>query len=269
MSDVGDFVTPTSLRTLSVPGTPGGGPAAPLKKQIRAARAPPSPATLHAAKGVSNVSGVRDLSSTFDAVASNPKVSLSKASSFVSSEDSVDCLSEDHSNSLSLPVPQAPVTPDALPKDSVSVRANALRDLDDQPDAVPSDAPIREAPKPTVGLPVAADKAQVCPPSPQQVKSGKDSVPSKESLLGMHQGSTFPHDESERLRTVALLGILDQPDDPVLTSITKLVTRLLKVSTVGEYFSHLPQQQQDILWCHRPSLCSSASGLLPNLPNGL
>lgn len=31
-------LTPTTLRTLSVPGTPGAGPAAPLKQQIRDAR---------------------------------------------------------------------------------------------------------------------------------------------------------------------------------------------------------------------------------------
>ena len=236
MSDDNSDLTPSILRTLSVPGTPGAVPAAPLKKQMLAARSHPSPTALKAvaAEGVLEASEPRKLSYAFDAVATNPDVSLDTASSIGSSLVHDDVTDTEESNSLSLPISQAPVTPDALPKASVSVRANAMRSLDEQPDAVPADEPLRETPKPVVGTPAAADAAEVCPPSPPQSRPTKDSVPSKETMLGMFEGATFPHDESERLRTVALLGILDQPDDPVLSSITKLVTRLLKVSTAGK-----------------------------------
>ena len=227
-------LTPTTLRTLSVPGTPGAGPAAPLKQQIRAARShPPAAALKQLAAEVPKPTEPLNLSSAFDAVATNVDACLDTASSAVSSlgQDDTD---GNQSNSLTLPLSQAPVTPGALPKASVSVRANAMRKLDDQPDAAPADEPFCETPKAANAKSVTADAAEVCPPSPPQSQSVKDSVPSKETVLGMFKGATFPHDESERLRTVALLGILDQPDDPVLTSITKLVTRLLKVSTAGE-----------------------------------
>ena len=227
-------LTPTTLRTLSVPGTPGAGPAAPLKQQVRAARShPPANALKQPDAEVPETTEPLNLSSAFDAVATNLDACLDTASSVVSSlgQDDTD---GNQSNSLTLPLSQAPVTPDALPKASVSVRANAMRKLDDQPDAAPADEPFCETPKAATGKSVTADAAEVCPPSPPQSRPVKDSVPSKETVLGMFKGATFPHDESERLRTVALLGILDQPDDPVLTSITQLVTRLLKVSTAGE-----------------------------------
>ena len=234
-------LTPTTLRTLSVPGTPGAGPAAPLKQQIRDARRtaqapnsrPPATALKQLAAEVPEPTEPLNLSSAFDAVATNVDARLDTASSVVSSLGQGDT-DGNQSNSLTLPLSQAPVTPDALPKASVSVRANAMRKLDDQPDAAPADEPLCETPKAANGKSVTADAAEVCPPSPPQSRPAKDSVPSKETVLGMFKGATFPHDESERLRTVALLGILDQPDDPVLTSITKLVTRLLKVSTAGE-----------------------------------
>ncbi len=227
-------LTPTTLRTLSVPGTPGAGPAAPLKQQICAARShPPACALKQLAGEVPEPTEPLNLSSAFDAVATNFDASLDTASSVVSSLGQNDT-DGNQSNSLTLPLSQAPVTPDALPKASVSVRANAMRKLDDQPDAAPADEPFCETPKAANGKSVTADAAEVCPPSPPQSRPVKDGVPSKETVLGMFKGATFPHDESERLRTVALLGILDQPDDPVLTSITKLVTRLLKVSTAGE-----------------------------------
>ena len=151
-----------------------------------------------------------------------------------------------------------------------------MRKLDDQPDAAPADEPLCDTPKAASGKSVTADAAEVCPPSPPQSRPVKDSVPSKEAILGMFKGATFPHDEAERLRTVALLGILDQPDDPVLTSITKLVTRLLKVSTAGEISSarfthndrHLPGHSRQhcslqvfmlqIQWSHFWLLMSAA-----------
>ena len=226
-------LSPTTLRTLSVPGTPGAGPAAPLKQQLRAAHSrPPVTALKQLAAEVPEPTEPLNLSAAFDAVATNVDACLDTASSVVGSLGQVDA-DGNQSNSLTLPLSQAPVTPDALPKASVSVRANAMRKLDHQPDAAPADEPFCETPKAASGKSVTADAAEVCPPSPQS-RPVKDSVPSKETVLGMFKGATFPHDESERLRTVALLGILDQPDDPVLTSITKLVTRLLKVSTAGE-----------------------------------
>ena len=227
-------LTPTALRTLSVPGTPGAGPAAPLKQQFRAARShPPATALKQLAAEVPEPTEPLNLSSAFDTVATNFDACLDTASSVVSSlsQDNAD---GNQSNSLTLPLSQAPVTPDALPKASVSVRENAMRKLDDEPDAAPADEPLCETPKAASGKSVTADAAEICPPSPPQSRPVKDSVPSKQTVLGMFKGATFPHDESERLRTVALLGILDQPDDPVLTSITKLVTRLLKVSTAGK-----------------------------------
>lgn len=230
-------LTPTTLRTLSVPGTPGARPAAPLKQQIRAARShPPASALKQLAAEAPEPTEPLNLSSAFDAVATNVDACLDTAPSVVSSlgQDDTD---GNQGNSLTLPLSQAPVTPDALPKASVSVRANAMRKLDNQPDAAPADEPSCETPKAASGKSVTADAAEVCPPSPPQSRPVKDSVPSKETVLGMFKGATFPHDESERLRTVALLGILDQPDDPVLTSITKLVTCLLKVSTAGEILS--------------------------------
>lgn len=255
-------LTPTSLRILSVPATPGGGPAAPLKGQIRT-RSHPAPRSPRphndfdevAANGVSETSGPRNLSSAFDAVATNADASLDRACSTATPLDYNDIVDENQSHSLSLPLSQAPVTPDALPKASVSVRANALCSVDDQPDAAPAETPIREGPKPDVGALAATDKAEICPPSPpQSLRPVKERVPSKETMLGMYQGATSPHDESERLRTVALLGILDQPEDPVLSSITKLVTRLLKVSTVGEQSSlHvcIPLQDTALSVTHR------------------
>ncbi|KAL0031996.1 hypothetical protein WJX79_011099 [Trebouxia sp. C0005] len=245
-------LTPTTLRTLSVPGTPGAGPAAPLKQQVRAARShPPANALKQPDAEVPETTEPLNLSSAFDAVATNLDACLDTASSVVSSlgQDDTD---GNQSNSLTLPLSQAPVTPDALPKASVSVRANAMRKLDDQPDAAPADEPFCETPKAATGKSVTADAAEVCPPSPPQSRPVKDSVPSKETVLGMFKGATFPHDESERLRTVALLGILDQPDDPVLTSITQLVTRLLKVSTAG-----INIIDRDRLWW--PSISTSST----------
>ena len=238
MSEDGHSLTPTNLRTLSVPATPGGSPAAPFKKQMCARSYPLS--TEHEeddrAESISDIPGPRKLSSAFDSVASKPGVNIQSAASLSSA---VDYPQEDsQSHSLSLPLSQVPVTPSALPQASISERANGLSSQGDNPGTPPSDEPLRENPKPTVGAPVASDKAEVCPPSPpQSIRSASSlaSVPTKETLLGMtYTGATLPHDDTERLRTVALLGILDQPEDPVLASITKLIVRLLKVSTVGE-----------------------------------
>ncbi|KAL0023839.1 hypothetical protein WJX77_010270 [Trebouxia sp. C0004] len=245
-------LTPTTLRALSVPGTPGFGPAAPLKQRFCAARShPPTTALKQLAAEVPQPTEPLNLSSAFDAVATNFDACLDTASSVVSSLGQNDT-DGNRSNSLTLPLCQAPVTPDALPKASVSVRANAMRKLDDQPDAAPADELFCESPKAASGKSVTTDAAEICPPSPPQSRPVKDSVPSKETVLGMFKGATFPHDESERLRTVALLGILDQPDDPVLTSITKLVTRLLKVSTAG-----INIIDRDRLWW--PSISTSST----------
>ncbi len=54
-------------------------------------------------------------------------------------------------------------------------------------------------------------------------------------MLGMYHNATSPDEESHRLRTVALLGILDQLEDPVLSSITKLARQLLQVSIAGRH----------------------------------
>lgn len=250
MSDAGQALTPTNLRTLSVPGTPGGHPAAPFKKKV-CARSYPSP-TEHEGERAEGISGVPEplnLSAAFDSVASNSGVSIQSPVALPSPADFDSGQDEDQSSSLSLPLSQAPVTPDALPEASISERANGLHSLDDSPGTPPAEESLRENPKPAVGAPVASDKAEVCPPSPpQSIRSTNSpvSVPTKETLLGMtFKGATLPHDDTERLRTVALLGILDQPEDPVLTSITKLICRLLKVSTVGKQlvkhsFSHVP-----------------------------
>lgn len=237
MSDDAHALTPTNLRTLSVPATPGRSPAAPLKKQI-CARSYPSPTEPEGERAESNIPEPRNLSSAFDTVASKPGVSLQSAVSLASAADLDDSPEETQSHSLSLPLSQAPVIPSALPEASISERANGLCSLEDTPGTPPSDEPLRENPKPAVGAPIPSDKAEVCPPSPPQSirsTSGLASVPTKETLLGMtYKGATLPHDDAERLRTVALLGILDQPEDPVLASITKLIVKLLKVSTAGE-----------------------------------
>ena len=245
MSDDGHTLTPTNLRILSMPATPGGSPAAPLKKPICARSYPLK--TEHEGERADSISDIpepRNLASTFDSVASKPGVSIQPALSLSSTADLDHGQDEDQSNSLSLPLSQAPVTPSALPKASISQRANGLCTLEDTPGTPPSDEPLRENPKPSVGAPVASDGAEVCPPSPPQSirsTSGLASVPTRETLLGMtYKGATLPHDDTERLRTVALLGILDQPEDPVLASITKLIVRLLKVSTVGEQLSNTP-----------------------------
>lgn len=240
MSDDTHALTPTNLRTLSVPATPDRSPAAPLKKQIGARSHPlPNEHEGERAESISDIPEPRNLSSAFDTVASKPGVSLQSAGSLSSAAD--DSPEETQNNSLSLPLSQAPVRPSALPEASISERANGLCSLEDSPGTPPSDEPLRENPKPAVGAPVASDKAEVCPPSPPQSirsTSGLASVPTKETLLGMtYKGATLPHDDAERLRTVALLGILDQPEDPVLASITKLMVKLLKVSTVGKNLS--------------------------------
>ena len=239
MSDDIVALTPINLRTLSVPATPGGGPAAPLKKQART-RSHPSPDELEgeSAESISEFSEPRNLTSAFDSVASKPGVCINSAASLASVAGLDECQADVQTHSLTLPLSQMPVTPDALPKASISERANGLQSVEDTPGTPPSGEPLREHPKTTVGAPAVSDKAEVCPPSPPQsirALSGLASVPTKETLLGMsYKGATLPHDDTERLRTVALLGILDQPEDPVLASITKLVCRLLKVSTVGK-----------------------------------
>lgn len=246
MSGDGYTLTPTNLRAMSVPATPGGSPAAPLKKQIGARSYPLSTAHEEGerAESISDIPTPRKLSSAFDSVASKPGVSIQSADSLPSAADVHYTQNENQSHSLCLSLSQAPVTPSALPAASISERGNGLRHLQDTPGTPPSDEPLRDNPKPTVGAPVATDKAEVCPPSPPQSirsSSGLASVPTTETLLGMtYKGATLPHDDTERLRTVALLGILDQPEDPVLASITKLVVKLLKVSTVGEQQSITP-----------------------------
>lgn len=256
MSDDAHALTPTNLRTLSVPATPGRSPAAPLKKQI-CARSYPSPTEPEGERteSNSNIPAPRNLSSAFDSVASKPGVSLESAVSVARAADLDGSPEETQSHSLSLPLSQAPVISSDLPEASISERANGLCSLEDSPGTPPSDEPLRENPKPTVGMPVASDKAEVCPPSPPQSirsTSGLASVPTKETLLGMtYKGATLPHDDAERLRTVALLGILDQPEDPVLASITKLIVKLLKVSTAGEKLS-LPLY-------HAPACCKILS----------
>ena len=274
MSEHGHTLTPTNLRTMSVPATPGVSPAAPLKKQVCARSYPPP--TEHEegnrAESISDIPEPRKLLSAFDSVASKPGVSIQSAVSLSNAADVDYALEEEHSHSLSLPLSQAPVTPCALPEASISERANGLHSLEDTPGTPPCDEPLRENPKPTVGAPFASDKAEVCPPSPPQSirsTSGLASVPTKETLLGMtYKGATLPHDDTERLRTVALLGILDQPEDPVLASITKLVVRLLKVSTAGEQQSITHHCQALYLlytiWClASPSTPASAVTSMP------
>ena len=257
MSVDGPILTPTILRTLSVPAAPKGGPAAPLKDQIRA-RSHPSPdeSEAESAESNSNFSGPRNLFSAFDAVATKPGVSIDSAASIASTAGLDGLQDEDQTQSLTLPLPEAPVTPDALPKASISQRLNDSHTVAESPSSPPSKTSLHNSPQPAAEAPSAADQAQVCPPSPpQSARSAtvglnqETSVPTTEEILSMgYKGASLPHDDTERLRTVALLGILDQPEDPVLASITKLVVRLLKVSTVGE------QPVACIVSCtHRPS----------------
>ena len=272
MSEDGYTLTPTNLRTLSVPATPGGSPAAPLKKQI-GARSYPLP-TEHEegerAESIRDIVEPRKLSSAFDSVASKPGISIRSVDRLSRAADVDHTQDENQSHTLSLPLSQAPVTPSALPEASISERANGLRHLEDTPGTPPSDEPLRENPKPTVGAPVASDKAEICPPSPPQSirsASGLASVPTRETLLGMtYKGATLPHDDTERLRTVALLGILDQPEDPVLASITKLVVKLLKVSTVGEQQTNTPHCHCILQHC-LDKVCCPALTSMPATPN--
>ena len=274
MSEHGHTLTPTNLRTMSVPVTPGVSPTAPLKKQI-CARSYPLP-TEHEegerAESISDISEPRKLSSAFDFVASRPGVTIQSAVSLSSAADVDYAQEEKQSHSLSLPLSQAPVTPSALPEASISERANGLCSLEDTPGTPPSDEPLRGNPKPAVRAPVAVDKAEVCPPSPPESirsTSGLASVPTKETLLGMtYKGATLPHDDTERLRTVALLGILDQPEDPVLASITKLIVRLLKVSTVGEQQSKYSPLSCSCMLPHLSHIvCCLAFASMPAKPN--
>ncbi len=87
-------LTPTTLRTLSVPGTPGAGPAAPLKQQFRAARShPPATALKQLAAEVPEPTEPLNLSSAFDAVATNIDACLDTASSVASTFTAGTCLS--------------------------------------------------------------------------------------------------------------------------------------------------------------------------------
>ena len=197
------------------------------------------------------------MSSAFDAVVTKSEPTLETAASVVSPVDYRDIVDQNQGHSLSLPVSQTPVKPDALPKATVSERANALKSPSVQSDTPSADDALKGIAKPVSGTPVAADQAEICPPSPPQSRPVKDEALYMDAVPGT-KGASFPHDESERLRTVALLGILDQPEDPVLASITKLVTRLLKVSTAGQYTqSQLP----DIASCTLPSALKDAAVL--------
>ena len=232
MSNISDdtlMLSPTiSMRTLSVPGTPGSPPAAPLKR-LPQARSHPSSQEGSTKDSPSDSAEPRDLSAAFDAVVTKSEPSLETAASVISPVDYRDAVE----HSLSVPVPQAPVKPDALPAASLSQRANALNAVEDEPDTAPADDVLDDIAKPVTGTPVQADEAEICPPSPPQSKPLKETALPTEPILELPKGAPLPHNEAERLRTVALLGILDQPEDPVLASITKLVTRLLKVSTAG------------------------------------
>ena len=145
------------------------------------------------------------------------------------------------SHSLSVPVKQAPVAVGALPDAPVSARAKLALANEGLQFSKPGEKSLREEPQPLFATPEPSPAAKAvrgcnvdAPQQPATPDNTPDTVPSRETLLSMgYSGATLPQDEAERLRTVALLGILDQPEDPVLASITKLVARLLKVSTVG------------------------------------
>lgn len=216
------------MRAASVPNTPGSIPAAPIKEHGRSQSHPSSDEGTIESEGTKP----RNLSSAFDAVVTKSEPSLQTAASVISPVDYCDAIDEVQSHSLSLPLPQAPVAPDALPKGPDSEMAEPVENLKEQP--LPADKACGDASTPVKGTLVPADQAEVCPPSPPQSRPGKDTVAPQETLTSLYKGATFPHDESERLRTVALLGILGQPEDQVLASITKLVTRLMKVSTAGQ-----------------------------------
>lgn len=226
--------TPAFFRTKSVASASGPHPAAPLKRSASVA----SEEDLVTAAGLDL--DARDLQPDFDAVADDLLAAdaAGEATTAATGTDGQDEYSL-QSHSLSRPLAQAPVADKALPDAAPSVRAKHALVIDELQYSKPGEKELRTEPQPVVALPDTSAESER-PSTPEltthalQPASPDNSIPSKETVLGMMSGATLPQDEAERLRTVALLGILDQPEDPVLSSITKLVARLLKVSTVGK-----------------------------------
>ncbi len=100
----------------------------------------------------------------------------------------------------------------------------------------PAPAPAQKLPssRPSADVEGLSAAAAARANDSKQTQSLTYSVPSKQTILGMYHNDNCPLDEVQRLRTVALLSILDQPEDPVLLSITKLATKLLAVPAVGK-----------------------------------
>ena len=65
--------------------------------------------------------------------------------------------------------------------------------------------------------------------------------------IAAYKGPGLPDDEEERMRTVCC-AVQDDQDDPVLSSICKLVCSLLRVPTAGSP-PQLPSLQQDRNGC--------------------
>ena len=226
--------TPLS-RTRSEAGAAGPEPAAPLKSR------PSIDSEAESIAAIDPEDKARDLLPEFVAVADNllAEDAAGEANTAATGNDDLDDSTDSHS--LTMPVEQAPVQEGALPDVPVSVRAKVALANDDLQFSKPGEKNLRKEPQPVFSSPEPTNAAKAArgsnvdePQQPATPDNTPETVPSKETLLSMgFSGATLPQDEAERLRTVALLGILDQPEDPVLSSITKLVARLLKVSTVG------------------------------------
>ena len=226
--------TPLS-RTRSEAAASGPEPAAPLKQRLRVDSVAKEPITTDLQDKP------RDLLPEFAAVADSliAEDAAGEANTAATGNDGPEDGTESHS--LSVPVKQAPVAEGALPDAPVSARAKLALANEDLQFSKPGEKNLRKEPQPLFASPKPSPAAKAvrgcnvdAPTQPATPDNTPDTVPSRETLLSMgYSGATLPQDEAERLRTVALLGILDQPEDPVLASITKLVARLLKVSTVG------------------------------------
>lgn len=233
-----ELATPIS-RTRSEAAATGPEPAAPLKFKAKL------DSFAESASAVDPQDKARNLLPEFAAVADNLLAEDAAGEANVAAtESNVQDSTESHS--LSVPLEQAPVQEGSLPELPVSARAKVALANEDLQYSKPGEKSLREEPAPLFSSPEPSPAAKAvrgcnvdAPPQPATPDNTPDSVPSRETLLGMgYSGATLPQDEAERLRTVALLGILDQPEDPVLSSITKLVARLLKVSTVGKSFTN-------------------------------
>lgn len=227
--------TPLS-RTRSEAAATGPEPAAPLKYKLKL------DSYAESAPAVDPDDKARNLLPEFAAVADNLLAEDAVGEANTSATESNGLKGNTENHSLSLPLKQAPVQEGVLPEVPVSVRAKVALADDELQFSKPGEKCLREEPTPLFASPEPSPAAKAvrgsnvdAPPQPATPDNTPDSVPSRETLLAMGwSGATLPQDEAERLRTVALLGILDQPEDPVLSSITKLVARLLKVSTVGK-----------------------------------